>query len=841
MSLALVFQAREVATLPQLQRWLKRSRPAVFQRLHAVGYHSSYTHNGRFYTLAHIPKFDRNRIWMYRKIGFTSCNNLFDLVVHCVEQSPRGYSAEELSGVVGTRVANQVRLVVRGGRLKRIRFTDGHVYFSMDPSRFQAQLARRRKTWQEAEPIERGVSVGRPAGVGGLSHHEIVLVLSTMINHPKWSLKKLRENLRREKHLDVPEDALHEMIEAYGIKRYKKKVHRLLRLAIDHLAACRGDSDRWQNPRKTIPLVPWQEVCPVCDEELESYKTQSQTVYSVEYGNFTAQVKYRYCPTHAYDPKDDESIVSYRSEPLARIVGPRRRYAYDVMTYLGVSRFLQGRQLQEIVPELSERYRIPISPAQAGRLSDEFLIRLSCLHASHRFHLKRLIRERGGYVLHIDASCEKKSSTVFVGIDGVSGWVLLSEKIPSEREEFIVPALRALRRGYGRPRGIMRDMGLGMERAAHAVFKGVSQRICHYHFLKDVGKDMLYADYQGIRSLVVDQKVTPQLNGLRRDLLTPLKRHRPNQEMLEAVLSGRCKMTRSVFRDMDILLVVTTVDWVLNYYRDGSGLGFPFDCPYIHFYERCLKAYRLLVHLQRLVSSTSFKDARLDTLVFALAKVCDPAYEAAKELQEEHTIYRAKRSEFDRLRTVMRFYGNGKAPLSQEMGYRSFAEMRAANKGLKKYLRTAKQRLSTTREDARREALNVIVDHLERHWDYLMAKKEPEGIWGDRTNNCDEGLQRDCKRRLRLLTGKKDISQEFDRLGAYMPLVQNLENPSYVEAVIGSIDNLAEAFSELDPELVEKHTEKFYESRWGVAYKLRASLDPIAVLENCQPRSRSNG
>jgi len=296
-------------------------------------------------------------------------------------------------------------------------------------------------------------------------------------------------------------------------------------------------------------------------------------------------------------------------------------------------------------------------------------------------------------------------------------------------------------------------------------------------------------------------------------------------------LAGKRKFTRKIYQSVDLLLLVATVDWVMNYPQDGSGLGFPFDHSYVYFYERCQKVYHLLLRLQECVSSRQFKDARLDTLVFALAKVCDLAYESARELKRIATAHSVKLSEFNKLRRVMRFYCDRKAPMAQDLGYSSIAEMRKANKQLRVYLQESKRRLRNCRNPERYEALTIVVTHLENHWEYLMVKARRRTIYGPRTDNDNEGVHRDSKRKIRRSSGKKDISREFDRLGAYMPLVRNLENPSYVEAVIGSIDNLPEAFANLDPELVAKHTEEFYEAQYGPAYRFRKNVDPISLLE----------
>ena len=53
------------------------------------------------------------------------------------------------------------------------------------------------------------------------------------------------------------------------------------------------------------------------------------------------------------------------------------------------------------------------------------------------------MRDRGGYILHIDGTCEEGSRVLLVCLDSVSGQVLESRKISSENAEEVEQVLRA--------------------------------------------------------------------------------------------------------------------------------------------------------------------------------------------------------------------------------------------------------------------------------------------------------------------------------------------------------------------------------------------------------------
>ena len=54
----------------------------------------------------------------------------------------------------------------------------------------------------------------------------------------------------------------------------------------------------------------------------------------------------------------------------------------------------------------------------------------------------------GGYILHIDGTCEGYSPHFFTGMDEISGIILSSVKINSEKREKIVPFLKDIQAKY---------------------------------------------------------------------------------------------------------------------------------------------------------------------------------------------------------------------------------------------------------------------------------------------------------------------------------------------------------------------------------------------------------
>src|SRR3989304_4945399 len=56
-----------------------------------------------------------------------------------------------------------------------------------------------------------------------------------------------------------------------------------------------------------------------------------------------------------------------------------------------------------------------------------------------------------------------------------------------------------------------------------------------------------------------------------------------------------CKL--SELKNNKPVYVYALITWILNYAKEGEGLGFPLDLPYVSLYERSLKALIIIVRL----------------------------------------------------------------------------------------------------------------------------------------------------------------------------------------------------------------------------------------------------
>ena len=135
----------KIAELPQLKRVLGTSVDlTVFRKLQHLGYLTSYSHRGRFYTLQEIARFDARGLWSHEGVWFSRYGSLVDTVEAFVQASANGYYAPELADLLQVEAQEPLRHLVRQHRLSRSAIGGRFLYTAVDSTlRRQQTLARR--------------------------------------------------------------------------------------------------------------------------------------------------------------------------------------------------------------------------------------------------------------------------------------------------------------------------------------------------------------------------------------------------------------------------------------------------------------------------------------------------------------------------------------------------------------------------------------------------------------------------------------------------------------------------------------------------------------------------
>ena len=144
-----------VATMPQLKAALGTSVTyTVLRKLAPLGYHSSYSHGGSYFTLDAIAHFDELGLWSHQGIHFSRRGTLVNTAEALVSESPAGYQAPELEAVVHVVVKDALRQLVQAGRLCRQPWQGLYWYGALDRRRRQEQWAARQAQPETADDLQ---------------------------------------------------------------------------------------------------------------------------------------------------------------------------------------------------------------------------------------------------------------------------------------------------------------------------------------------------------------------------------------------------------------------------------------------------------------------------------------------------------------------------------------------------------------------------------------------------------------------------------------------------------------------------------------------------------------
>lgn len=517
-------------------------------------------------------------------------------------------------------------------------------------------------------------------------------------------------------------------------------------------------------------------------------------------------------------PQDQTLFVS---EQLRNLVPENGTFGFDVIVEVGYSLFVRCRNNQEVMAELAAK-NVFMSERQISCLGRKFIIYLALAHRQSQPGLRDFMARNGGYILHLDGTCEGDSPNLFCGLDGISELVLDSVKIPSEKKDKLVPFFRGIKKQYGEPKALVHDMGRGIVTAVEKVFPGVPDFICHFHFLRDIGKDLLLADYTALQKRLRKLKVRPLLRQRAKYLEQKIIPNTQSFDEIMASIDSGAWQTSS-FEDFPLITVYILICWVFEYPSQSKAYGFPFDRQHLDFYRRLQKVHRLLGRIMDTHLSATVKGHKpIFQVYMKFQKIVDD-----RRLNDLAASLERKAEVFDKLRTAMRIAlpesNNGLNDNGDEADMKSIEEKVTA---FRKWLVSQKRRKAT---------YAGMIAQLDKYWIKLFADPllvvTSDGtryIQPQRTNNILERFFRGEKRRGRKKNGMASLSKVLKSALAETPLVQNLNNSEYMEIILNQCSGLAERFSQIDAHLVQKEMEKAKNARekiWPAIRKLIRDSD----------------
>ena len=570
----------------------------------------------------------------------------------------------------------------------------------------------------------------------------------------------------------------------------------------------------------TITFRPESHNCPRCGTSSKVLKTKTKPVATLAIGRFFAR-EFRYsCPRCGF---------AVGPEELKRLVPERCNIGYDVLVYVGKAFFLDSRDNMQIMESLREK-NVSVCKSEVSYLAKKFIVYLVLLHKKVQKETSAFLSMNGGYILHLDGTCEGDSPHLISVLDGITEIVLDNIKVPSENADYLIPFLQNIKKTYGDPVAVVSDMGKGILAAIRCVFENVPLFICHYHFLKSIGKNFFGEENDTIRKRLKNHGIQGNLRKRVRKLESNITTTSPQlMDTFLIIIETKNVVKARSTESFPQMVIHTLLAWILEGKNQGQGCGFPFDQPYLIFYQRLVSAYTLL---GQFAQSGLFKTAEEKKLYSTIRRDLQPVIRDSV-LKRVSTRMQEKVDIFSRLRSAMRItLPENKRGLNDDG---ELCNMKTIEKEVTKF----SLRLSRDKNCMKDKKYQKLISQIKKYWNMLfcdpivvLTKAGKIIIQPQRTNNILEQFFRSLMRIYRKKNGFQAMARVLKAMLKDTPLVMNLRNKNFMDILLGGKKNLAQRFADVDAEIVRQQMNKSTGTKYSLSAKLKKIISAQAFPES---------
>jgi hypothetical protein len=402
----------------------------------------------------------------------------------------------------------------------------------------------------------------------------------------------------------------------------------------------------------------------------------------------------------------------------------------------------------------------------------------------------------GGYILHLDGTCDGGSPHLISVLDGITKIVLDNKKLPSENAPDLIPFLEGIKRAYGAPLAVVSDMGKGIALAVKVVFKNVPAFICHFHFLKAIGKNLFGDENDVIRKRLRNHNVRVILRRSKKRLESIIA---DTTDLLPEIVKGiehEMLPAECHFGGVPAVAAYILISWVLDAKTESNGFGFPFDRPYLVFYQRLQEASLRLHQLYKIQLQGDWKQNKVYSKIShdLLGVMNDPNLkEAALRMEEKVAV-------FNRLRKAMRI-----TLPENKRGLNDNGDQSVNMKTIEKEVGKFRSWLLKKKGYSEHKEYHKLLEQIDSYWEKLFADPivvtTTTGkmlVQPQRTNNILEQFFRKLMRGYRKKNGFNSVERVIKTMLPDTPLTMNLKNKEYMEIILAGKKTLEERFAEVD-------------------------------------------
>lgn len=197
----------KIFTIDQLASSLNCSTSSARIKIKQYKAYTSYNHNGRYYTMPGVPRFDKNGLWCYKGIRFSKYGTLKKTVVHLINNAQTGLTGKQIGDVVDVSPRSFLHHLRHTSGISRERHEGVYVYFSDNPEVYKHQLQKISDTFTEvAEDV---------------SEADAIVILVAIIKHNNLSVEDI---------VALP-DVRAKKISTFSIRKFMEN-HRLIKKTV---------------------------------------------------------------------------------------------------------------------------------------------------------------------------------------------------------------------------------------------------------------------------------------------------------------------------------------------------------------------------------------------------------------------------------------------------------------------------------------------------------------------------------------------------------------------------------------------------------------------------------
>jgi hypothetical protein len=597
----------------------------------------------------------------------------------------------------------------------------------------------------------------------------------------------------------------------------------------------RSDSDLFKDIDTIVAdCYPEKRHCETHGVKLLVRKTETRNVRSPCYPSIRARKIQLYCPICEKEMNGTGRTGWIHGPTVPMLTRGKSPFSMDMVVSVGKMKFLEHMRRNDIQKELETEYGPYASAGSLSAMGMEFLVRLKCMHMLRSDRIVEDI-DGTGYILGIDGTGDGGSDRIFAAMDLLRGWVLLSERIPSEKEEHVTPLLERIKRDLGLPVASVCDMQCAMMNSLAGIMNGVPLRVCDYHFLDDIGCDLMAKQYLEGRRLIIDTRLRAFLARKRKDMYREADR-----DGLDVSAIARGLREGIVPHGMPVescikAQVYDTLSWILRYNEESHGMRFPFVLPYVDFIDRCRKGLEAFTSIRKTAVNGRTSPRYLREIESAVKGTLVDESDAARRLRAVCRSVKSAYALFEELRKLLDIpKDKGDIP-RDKLIVRSNERIAEMRRDLERFRDDLRKKTA----DGTHQNEKVVLEHLDKYWNHLMIENvvvEKDGkaitIEIPRTSSENETCFGRMKSGLRKRLGKKDIGHELNMYGDYLAYVQNLMNEGYVKMALGSLDDLPKAFESIPPEMFAKERGVFKKRMAGYDITKGSSRSQKVLIED---------